>query len=226
MPDIFSSSGVKDLVIKENPICSSTSINMLRAYLIASMPSLLSFNGSVIDSSERESAELKFSHLLNVRSLVTDNPFVHAHSSTGRSLVRGDTAAAKINSGASDTRGNKSGSTGGYSSTNPYALWSQKRRGNIGSRAQGEGGEKDGEVSSSATTTAVASKIWAMRERAGKECNELQDTFDSSSCQIPSFTQNALFHREVASEFSDRFEKVVLSIIFDTLTSLKRTSSS
>ena len=220
LPEYFGQA-IENLIIKESPICSSTSIDMLRAYVIAAMPALIQFNGTPVSPTERKLAEENFSHLLSVRAAIASNPFVRNHIAAtsaggGRS---GGIRANGAGSAALSGRGRKS---------SVLNSWSLARRSNA--RAGGPAVSSssrnwvNGQTQPSTLNSGDGGNGSTYMDDGGNEGvpsgGQIGQTCGEGEL-LPAFAQKALFQREVVSEFNECFEKVVQSIIFDTLVSLK-----
>ena len=191
MPELFGNT-VEQLVIKDNPICSSASIEMLKAYSIATMPSLVSFNGAPISAADRRISEECFSHLLNVRKSVSDNRFARGN----RTELTQCNERSQSYSGNDRKRRNMWGLNRSVPSSDMRRNWvdGQHRAGRAsGSQYLGTGNNE------------LVSAVDAGR----------------SEVDTPLFTQNALYRREVTCDFDVFFEKAVQSVVFEALKTLK-----
>jgi hypothetical protein len=91
------------VVIRDNPICAASS-NLVRSYLIASMPLLRFFNDEAVSPAERFAAERQFRPLLDTmastRIQVTNEVNIQLqssslHATTTGAIALGDAAAVQ-----------------------------------------------------------------------------------------------------------------------------------
>lgn len=80
---------MEHLFISDNPVCTNSSAGMLRIFLIASMPKLITFNGENVNELERREAEAKYAPVLKLHYCAAQN------LTTGVSV----TSSASSNSG-------------------------------------------------------------------------------------------------------------------------------
>jgi hypothetical protein len=218
------------------------------------LPSITRFNDEAVSVQERALAQMKFSHLFQMRGTINTNLFAKVHG-TGLGVVGG------LNGGVSGIKGiGKSSSVsssaiamsavpstagglraGQFSKANAGVLWgnnitSRQRRG-TGSSSSSLGGGNVAAAAAGTMSRSVSRGGGAAHQMIGsvEGSDDVGAGFDfqnggaigniATESLFSSFAQSALYHREVKSEFSEAFEKVVKTIILQSLNSIKSSAT-
>ena len=191
-------------MVKDNPVCTVSSGLMLRAFLVASMPSLRSFNDEVIHDEERQQAIKTYAPLLEMLQVARANEL---------SLQMG------ANRGVSN--GSKSGASSGRGIAAPSQVHQQpgpsKRRGTAPSIPPGASryGDSDPDRSDVELGSAYGSAP-PLSFSGDFICDA------NIGSVIAGLQKRAILSRKQYEDFSAIFDDSVKSIISDALEGLKK----
>jgi hypothetical protein len=212
---------VEQLTVKNCPLCNATSPQLLRAYFIASMPKLISFNDVGVSAEDRRVAESLYTPLIRMQQicLPAQSPAVAVAA-----VPSGSSSGAK---GALPRQGQQQQSLlrAHQSQTTRQLMQSFYMGGGSEPDLQSQGVEQGPAANTGSVTAEMLSSMGHMGSFSPWDQQGAQQSGAAGAeagVAASGLSARALHRRRISQAFDTAFDSAVLKVLHETLAEMKQ----